>query len=34
MTILIKNGQVINPATRMDEVVDVLVENGKVTRIA
>lgn len=34
MTILIKNGQVINPATRMDEVADVLVENGTVTKIA
>lgn len=33
MTILIKNGQVINPATRMDEVADVLVENGTVTKI-
>lgn len=34
MTILIKNGQVINPATNMDEVADVLVENGTVTKIA
>lgn len=33
MTILIKGGQVINPATDMDEVADVLVENGKVTKI-
>lgn len=33
MTILIKNGQVINPATRMDETADVLVENGTVTKI-
>ena len=33
MTILIKGGQVINPATGMDEVADVLVENGKVTKI-
>lgn len=34
MTILIKNGQVINPATQMDEVADVLVENGVVKEIA
>lgn len=34
MTILIKNGQVINPATQMDEVADVLVENGVVSEIA
>lgn len=33
MTILIKGGQVINPATGMDEVADVLVENGIVTKI-
>lgn len=33
MTILIKNGQVINPATQLDEVADVLVENGCVTKI-
>lgn len=34
MTILIKNGQVINPATQMDAVADVLVENGVVKEIA
>lgn len=34
MTILIKNGQVINPATQMDEVADVMVENGVVKEIA
>lgn len=33
MTILIKGGQVINPATGMDEVADVLVENGMVSKI-
>ena len=33
MTILIKNGRVINPATKMDEIADVLVENGTVTKI-
>ena len=30
MTILIKGGRVINPATKMDEVADVLIENEKV----
>ena len=30
MTILIKNGRVINPATGTDETLDVLVENGVV----
>lgn len=34
MTILIQNGRVINPATGMDEVADVLVEEGVVTKIA
>jgi dihydroorotase len=34
MTILIKNGRVINPATQMDETADVLVVNGKVEKIA
>lgn len=34
MTILIKDGHVINPATRMDEAADVLVENGTVKEIA
>lgn len=34
MTILIKNGHVINPATQMDETADVLVENGTVKEIA
>lgn len=33
MTILIKNGRVINPATEMDEVADVLVENETVKEI-
>lgn len=33
MTILIKNGHIINPATGMDEVADVLVESGVVTKI-
>ena len=32
MTILIKNGRVINPATGTDETLDVLVENGIVAR--
>lgn len=34
MTILIKGGRVINPATKMDEVADVLIEEGKVKKIA
>lgn len=33
MTILIRGGQVINPATRMDEVADVLIEDGVVKEI-
>lgn len=33
MTMLIKGGRVINPATQMDEVSDVFVENGKVAEI-
>lgn len=33
MTILIKEGRVINPATRMDQVADVLIEDGKVKKI-
>lgn len=33
MKILIKGGRVINPATKMDEIADVLVEDDKVTRI-
>ena len=33
MTILIKNGRVINPATKTDEEADVLIENDKVLEI-
>lgn len=33
MTILIKNGTVINPATRMDQMMDVYVKGDKVTAI-
>ncbi len=33
MTILIKGGKVINPATGMEEVADVLVENGVVSKV-
>ena len=29
--LLIKNGRVMNPATGMDEVTDVWVEDGKIT---
>lgn len=31
--ILIKNGRVINPANNTDEVLDVLVENGKISQL-
>lgn len=34
MTILIKGGRVINPATKMDETADLLVEDGVVKEIA
>ncbi len=34
MTILIKGGRVINPATRMDGTADVLIEDGKIKQIA
>lgn len=34
MTILIKDGRVINPAAQMDETADVLIVNGKVEKIA
>lgn len=33
MKILIKNGRVINPATKMDEVKDVLIQDNLVTKI-
>ena len=33
MTLLIKNGQIINPATQMNEVSDLLVEDGVVAEI-
>ena len=33
MTILIQNGRIINPATGMDEVADLYVEEGKVAEI-
>ncbi len=33
MTILIKNGRVLNPATGTDEILDVLIENGKVAKM-
>ncbi len=33
MTTLIKGGRVINPATEMDEITDLLIEDGKVARI-
>ena len=33
MTILIKGGHVINPATQMDEVADVLIKDQKIKKI-
>ena len=33
MSILIKNGQVIDTATQKDEISDVLIENGVITRV-
>lgn len=33
MSVLIKNGRVLNPATNTDEVMDVFVENGVVTKL-
>lgn len=33
MTILIKGGRVLNPATNMDEIADVFIEDDKVTEI-
>ena len=33
MTILIKNGQVINPATNMNQVADVYIDGDKVVEI-
>ena len=33
MKILIKGGRVLNPATNMDEIADVLVEDNKVVAI-
>ena len=33
MTLLIKNGHVLNPATNMDEIADVLVVNEKVEKL-
>ena len=34
MGILIKNGRVINPATSLDKVTDLLIEDNKITSIA
>lgn len=33
MKILIKGGRVLNPATSMDEIADVLIEENKVVAI-
>lgn len=34
MNILIKNGRIINPADRLDSICDLLIEDGRVARIA
>ncbi|MBO5657095.1 MAG: dihydroorotase, partial [Agathobacter sp.] len=34
MKLLIKNGRIVNPATQMDAVADLVIEEGKVTQIA
>lgn len=34
MTLLIKNGRVINPATKQDTVADILVHDGKIANVA
>lgn len=34
MKLLIKNGRILNPATNMDEIADLLIEDGKVKAIA
>ncbi|MBU1090539.1 MAG: amidohydrolase family protein, partial [Candidatus Omnitrophica bacterium] len=34
MTLLIKNGRLVDPANNIDEVCDVLLENGKVFKVA
>ena len=31
--ILIKNGRLIDPKSKRDEVVDILIENGKIKKI-
>ena len=33
MKLVIKNGRVINPATKFDEIADVLIEDGKIKEI-
>ena len=34
MSLLIKKGRVVDPANNLDEVADILVENGRVSRVA
>ena len=34
MKLLIKNGRIIDPANNIDEVLDILVENGKISKLA
>ena len=33
MSILIKNGHVIDPDSRLDEICDVLIENGRIAKV-
>lgn len=32
MTLLIKNGHVLDPATETDEEIDIFIEDGKITK--
>ena len=34
MKILIKGGRVVDPANNLDKVCDVLIENGKISKVA
>ena len=34
MKLLIKDGRVVDPANNRDEVLDILVENGKISKVA
>ena len=34
MAVLIKNGRVVDPASGLDEIIDILIEGGKIRTIA